>query len=68
MPITDGFVTAVGPDGKKRRVPEHYLQNKRLGFRLPPSQRKTQPKARKESPTPDSPSSREADDTTKETD
>lgn len=33
----DGFVTAVGPNGQKRRVPEHYLNNPAFGFRLPPS-------------------------------
>lgn len=33
----DGFVTAVGPDKKKRRVPKHYLTNPALGFKLPPS-------------------------------
>jgi hypothetical protein len=36
----DGFVKAVGPDGKKRRVPKHYLTNPSLGFRLPPSAKK----------------------------
>lgn len=35
----DKFVTAVGPDGKKRRVPRHYLDNPALGFKLPPSAR-----------------------------
>lgn len=39
----DGFVTAVGPDGKKRRVPRHYLNNPALGFRLPPSTRAQEP-------------------------
>lgn len=34
----DGFVTAVGPDKKKRRVPKHYLENPALGeWKLPPS-------------------------------
>lgn len=41
----DGFVTAVGPDGKKRRVPEHYLQNEKFGFKLPPSARVQEPAA-----------------------
>lgn len=35
----DDFVTAVGPDGKKRRVPAHYLDNPKLGYKLPPSSR-----------------------------
>jgi hypothetical protein len=39
----DGFVTAVGPDGKKRRVPRHYLDNPKLKFRLPPSTRVKEP-------------------------
>jgi len=39
----DGFVTAVGPDGKKRRVPEHYLDNPAFGYRLPPSSRVREP-------------------------
>lgn len=39
----DGFVKAVGPDGKKRRVPKHYLTNPALGFRLPPSTRVKEP-------------------------
>jgi len=39
----DGFVTAVGPDGKKRRVPEHYLDNPAFGYRLPPSTRVREP-------------------------
>jgi len=35
-----GFVLAVGPDGKKRRVPEHYLTNPALGpWKRPPSER-----------------------------
>lgn len=33
------FVTAVGPDGKKRRVPSHYLDNPSFGYKLPPSTR-----------------------------
>jgi len=33
------FVLAVGPDGKKRRVPKHYLENPKFGFKLPPSTR-----------------------------
>lgn len=39
----DGFVTAVGPDGKKRRVPKHYLDNPAFGFKLPPSTRVKEP-------------------------
>ena len=39
----DGFVTAVGPDGKKRRVPKHYLENPAFGFKLPPSTRVKEP-------------------------
>jgi hypothetical protein len=39
----DGFVTAVGPDGKKRRVPKHYLDNPAFGYRLPPSTRVREP-------------------------
>ena len=34
------FVLAVGTDGKKRRVPAHYLDNPAFGFRLPPSTQK----------------------------
>lgn len=37
--MSDGFVTAVGPNGQKRRVPEHYLDNPAFGFKLPPSAR-----------------------------
>ncbi|MCW2132886.1 hypothetical protein [Arthrobacter sp. VKM Ac-2550] len=42
MPADDGFVTAVGPDGKKRRVPKHYLENPKFSkdFKLPPSHRR----------------------------
>ena len=39
----DGFVTAVGPDGEKRRVPKHYLDNPKFGYRLPPSTRVREP-------------------------
>lgn len=39
----DGFVTAVGPDGKKRRVPQHYLENPKFGYKLPPSQQVREP-------------------------
>lgn len=35
------FVTAVGRNGKKRRVPVHYLDNPKFGYKLPPSTRKT---------------------------
>lgn len=46
------FVTAVGPDGKKRRVPAHYLDNPALGYKLPPSTRgKATPAASKETVT-----------------
>jgi len=41
----DGFVTAVGPDGEKRRVPKHYLDNPKFGYRLPPSTRVREPAA-----------------------
>lgn len=34
------FIMAVGPDGQKRWVPEHYLDNPALGFKLPPSAQK----------------------------
>lgn len=69
MAVQDGFVTAIGPDGKKRRVPQHYLTNKRLGYKRPPSQRASQ---RQVPPEPDKTpkkksSSRQADTTTKET-
>lgn len=37
------FVLAVGPDGKKRRVPRHYLDNPAFGFKLPPSSRVREP-------------------------
>lgn len=37
MADADEFVTAVGPNGQKRRVPKHYLDNPAFGFRLPPS-------------------------------
>ncbi len=37
------FIMAVGPDGKKRRVPQHYLDNPAFGFKLPPSARVTEP-------------------------
>lgn len=43
MAPTPGFVLAVDPGGKKRLVPEHYLENEALkdeGFKLPPSARK----------------------------
>lgn len=42
--MADGdFVTAVGPDGKKRLVPKHYLDNPALGeWKLPPSTRNKQ--------------------------
>lgn len=31
----DGFITAVGPDGVKRRVPEHYVTNPAFGYKVP---------------------------------
>ena len=47
--VDDGFVTAVGADGSKRRVPEHYLENPRMGYKLPPSTRgKATPAAAKD--------------------
>jgi len=39
MSDSDEFVTAVGPNGEKRRVPKHYLDNPAFGFKLPPSAR-----------------------------
>ena len=39
----DGFVTAVGPDKKKRRVPKHYLDNPAFGYKLPPSKQVREP-------------------------
>lgn len=72
MAINDGFVTAVGPDGKKRRVPVHYLDHPRFGYRLPPSQKaqkSAEKKARKEStPTSETPVADEAVDSEKEND
>ena len=41
----DGFVLAVDPGGHKRRVPKHYLDNPKLGFKLPPSTRVHEPAA-----------------------
>ena len=43
MSVDDGFVTAVGPDGKKRRVPKHYLDHPRFGYKLPASARAQEP-------------------------
>lgn len=37
------FVMAVGPTGKKRRVPRHYLDNPTFGYKLPPSARAQEP-------------------------
>lgn len=37
--MADKFVTAVAPNGEKRWVPEHYLDNPAFGFKLPPSAR-----------------------------
>lgn len=39
----DGFVLAVGPGGKKRRVPKHYIDNPRFGYKLPASARAQEP-------------------------
>ncbi|WP_285240063.1 hypothetical protein [Pseudarthrobacter sp. MEB009] len=40
---SDGFVTAVPPNGgEKRRVPIHYLDEP-FNYRLPPSQRVEEP-------------------------
>lgn len=40
----DGFVTAVPKGGgKKRRVPKHYLENPKLGYKLPASTRAKEP-------------------------
>lgn len=41
--MADKFVTAVGPDGKKRRVPKHYLENPAFNYKLPPSTRVREP-------------------------
>lgn len=48
MPLNDGFVTAVSPSGQKRRVPKHYLDNKALGYKLPPKARASQSEAPQE--------------------
>lgn len=37
------FLWAVGPDGVKRLVPEHYIHNPAFGFKLPPSARVQEP-------------------------
>lgn len=39
------FIMAVGPDGVKRLVPPHYLDNPAFGFTLPPSARVKEPAA-----------------------
>lgn len=39
----DGFVTAVGPDKQKRRVPRHYLDHPNFGYKLPPSKQVREP-------------------------
>jgi hypothetical protein len=41
--MADKFVTAVDPNGKKRRVPSHYLDNPKFGYTLPPSKRVREP-------------------------
>lgn len=43
------FIMAVGPDGTKRLVPAHYLDNPAFGFRLPPSE-KAKPVSKVEEP------------------
>ena len=48
----EGFVTAVAPNGQKRYVPEHYLDNPALGFKLPPSARAARADAEGEAVTP----------------
>lgn len=40
----DGFVTAAGPDGKKRRVPKHYLLPP-FNYKIPASQQVQEPAA-----------------------
>lgn len=32
------FIMAVAPNGEKRLVPAHYIDNPAFGFRLPPSE------------------------------
>lgn len=39
----DVFIMAVGPNGDKRLVPDHYLDNPAFGFKLPPSDRVREP-------------------------
>lgn len=39
------FVTAVGPDKKKRLVPKHYLDNPKFKYTLPPSSKVREPAA-----------------------
>ena len=39
----EDFIEVVGPDGKKRRVPRHYLDNPMFGYKLPPSARVREP-------------------------
>ncbi|WP_275779704.1 hypothetical protein [Paenarthrobacter sp. Y-19] len=39
----ENFVTAVDTNGKKRRVPRHYLDNPAFGYKLPPSTRAQEP-------------------------
>lgn len=41
--MPDKFITLVGPDGVKRRVPKHYLDNPKFGYKLPPSKRVQEP-------------------------
>ena len=48
----EGFVTAVAPNGQKRYVPEHYLDNPALGFKLPPSARAARADEQGEAVTP----------------
>lgn len=55
MPINDGFVIAYSPSGQKRRVPEHYLSNKSLGYKLAPSRRPQKARVEPEKKEPQTP-------------
>lgn len=37
------FIMAVAPNGEKRLVPPHYIDNPAFGFRLPPSAKAQEP-------------------------
>lgn len=39
------FILAVGPDGKTRRVPAHYIDNPTFGFTLPEPEEVREPAA-----------------------